>query len=91
VLADKADFYYLGRGLAGVAALFRVNDARRRTQAALLIFSVAYNLLAVGLAVTGHMNPLIAAVLMPLSSLASLAIVGIGMRRVWAGPHRGAV
>ena len=90
VLADKADFYYLGRGLAGVAALFRVNDARRRTQVALLVFSVAYNLLAVGLAVAGRMNPLVAAVLMPLSSLASLAIVGIGMRGVWTAPERGA-
>jgi Cu2+-exporting ATPase len=90
VLADKADFYYLGRGLSGVAALFRVNDARRRTQVALLVFSVAYNLLAVGLAVAGRMNPLVAAVLMPLSSLASLAIVGIGMRGVWTGPERGA-
>lgn len=91
VLADKADFYYLGRGLSGVAALFRVNDARRRTQVALLVFSVAYNVLAVGLAVVGRMNPLVAAVLMPLSSLASLAIVGIGMRSVWSGSDRAAV
>lgn len=91
ILADKADFYYLGRSLSGVAALFRVNDARRRTQVALLVFSVAYNLLAVGLAVAGRMNPLVAAVLMPLSSLASLAIVGIGMRGVWSVPQRGTV
>jgi P-type Cu2+ transporter len=35
----------------------------------------------VGLAATGHMNPLFAAVLMPLSSLATLAIVWIGLRR----------
>ena len=90
VLAGKADFYYLGKGLSGVAALFRINDARRRTQVALLVFSVAYNLLAVGLAVSGRMNPLVAAVLMPLSSLASLAIVGIGMRGVWTAPERDA-
>jgi Cu2+-exporting ATPase len=44
---------------------------------------IAYNLLAVGLAVSGRMNPLIAAILMPASSLATLAIVGWGMRRVW--------
>ena len=42
----------------------------------------------VGLAVAGRMNPLVAAVLMPLSSLASLAIVGIGMRGVWTRPER---
>ncbi len=81
VLAGKADFYYLGRGIAGVRALLEANDARRSTQAALLIFMVAYNLTAVGLAASGHMNPLFAAVLMPLSSLATLAIVWMGLRR----------
>jgi Cu2+-exporting ATPase len=81
VLATKADFYYLGRGLGGVRALFEANDARRSTQIALLVFMVAYNLTAVGMAASGHMNPLFAAVLMPLSSLATLAIVWIGLRR----------
>ncbi len=83
VLAQKADFYYLGRGIAGIRALFEINDARNRTQVALLVFMIAYNLLAVGMAVSGHMNPLIAAILMPTSSLATLAIVGWGMRGAW--------
>jgi Cu2+-exporting ATPase len=83
VLEQKADFYYLGRGIAGIRALFEINDARHRTQLALLVFMIAYNLLAVGMAVAGRMNPLIAAILMPLSSLATLAIVGWGMRRAW--------
>lgn len=81
-LAAKADFYYLGRGIGGVRALLEVDDARRSTQAALLVFMIGYNLTAVGLAATGHMNPLFAAVLMPLSSLATLAIVWVGLRRV---------
>lgn len=81
VLEGKADFYYLGQGLGGLRRLFQVNRARRHTQLALLTFSVAYNALAVGLAVTGHMSPLLAAILMPVSSLLSLAIVGAGMRR----------
>jgi Cu2+-exporting ATPase len=81
VLEGKADFYYLGHGLAGLRRLFEVNATRRRTQAALLAFSVAYNLLAVGLAAFGHMGPLLAAILMPVSSLLTLAIVGAGMRR----------
>jgi Cu2+-exporting ATPase len=83
VLEQKADFYYLGKGLGGVRALFEVNTVRRQTQRFLLIFMVAYNVIAVGLAVAGLMSPLFAAVLMPLSSLATLAIVGIGMRRAW--------
>ncbi len=81
VLEGKADFYYLGQGLGGLRRLFAVNTARRRTQLALLVFSVGYNALAVGLAVSGHMNPLLAAILMPVSSLLSLAIVAAGMRR----------
>jgi Cu2+-exporting ATPase len=81
VLEGKADFYYLGRGLAGIRRMFEVNDARRRTQIWLLVFSVAYNLVAVGLAVAGRMSPLLAAVLMPVSSLLTLAIVAGGMRR----------
>jgi Cu2+-exporting ATPase len=80
VLERKADFYYLGRGIAGIRALFKVDMIRRRTQRAVLVFSVGYNLLAVGLAVAGRMNPLIAAALMPLNSLLTLAIVGAGMR-----------
>jgi len=81
VLTEKADFYYLGRGVSGVRLLLEVDAMRRRTQAGLLIFMIAYNLAAVGLAVAGLMNPLFAAVLMPLSSLATLAIVAVGMRR----------
>jgi len=83
ILAAKADFYYLGQGLGGLRALFEVNDVRRSTNRVLLTFMITYNVTAVGLAVAGMMNPLFAAVLMPLSSLATLAIVGIGMRHAW--------
>lgn len=81
VLEHKADFYQLGRGLDGLRKLLAVNRSRRFTQMALLGFSVTYNALAVGLAVAGAMNPLLAAILMPASSLVTLAIVGGGMRR----------
>ena len=85
VLEKKADFYYLGRGIGGIRELFEVNSARRRTQNIILVFSVAYNALAVGLAVAGRMNPLVAAVLMPANSLVTLALVSLGMRRVLFG------
>ena len=87
VLEGKADFYYLGRGVAGIRRLFEVNAARRRTQRWLLVFSIAYNALAVGLAAAGRMNPLVAAILMPGSSLLSLAIVAAGMRRWLPAPR----
>jgi Cu2+-exporting ATPase len=89
MLAQKADFYYLGRGIGGIRALFEVNDARRRTHRWLLAFSIGYNLLAVGLAVAGLMNPLIAAIIMPASSLASLGLVAQGMRSVSRVTTRG--
>jgi len=80
VLEKKADFYYLGHGIGGIRALLEVDGIRHRTQRNILVFSVAYNLLAVGLAVAGRMNPLVAAILMPVSSLLTLAIVSCGMR-----------
>ncbi len=88
-LTQKADFYYLGRGIAGVRALFEVDAVRRKTQRVLLWFSVLYNLGAVGLAVAGEMNPLLAAILMPVSSLLTLAIVLGGIRPAYrAGGFR---
>ncbi len=81
VLERKADFFYLGRGVGGVGSLFAVDRLRRRTHLVILLFSVLYNLAAVGLAVAGHMSPLLAAALMPLNSLLTLALVIGGMRR----------
>jgi len=87
VLEQKADFYYLNRGIGGLRALFAVNALRRRTHLTVLVFSIAYNLLAVGLAVAGHMNPLVAAVLMPINSLLTLALVTGGMRHAFRLPQ----
>ena len=89
LLERKADFYYLGRGIGGIRELFRVGAVRRRTQMTVLVFSVAYNAVAVGLAVTGRMNPLVAAVLMPANSLVTLALVSGGMRRAFHSPAVG--
>lgn len=80
MLEQKADFYYLGRGIGGIRALFEIDAIRHRTQTVILVFSVVYNLLAVGLAAAGMINPLIAAILMPANSLLTLAVVTVGMR-----------
>ncbi len=80
VLEAKADFYYLRRGIGGIRELLATERTRRRVQGAIIVFSVAYNVAACGFAMAGRVNPLVAAVLMPASSLASLAIVSIGMR-----------
>lgn len=68
-----ADVYLTRSELTALPALF---DVARRTRGAIvrnLCFSASFNLVAGGLALTGHMTPLWAAVLMPLSSLTVLA------------------
>ena len=78
LLEQKADFFFLGRGLAGVRRLLETADARRRTTRRVLAFALSYNAVAIALSLSGHMSPVAAAVLMPLSSLASLGIVFVG-------------
>lgn len=78
LLERKAGFYFLGRGLRGVRALLEVAAQRRRTARAVVAFAIAYNAVAIALCLAGRMNPLLAAILMPASSLVSLGIVFAG-------------
>lgn len=80
VLEPKADFYYLRRGIGGIRDLIAMGRTHRRAQAAVITFSVAYNIVACAAAAAGKASPLVAAILMPASSLVSLAIVGVVMR-----------
>ena len=84
LLEQKAGFYFLGRGLNGVRALLDTAALRRRTARAVVAFAIAYNAVAVALCLAGFMSPLLAAILMPASSLVSLAIVfaGFSARRL---------
>ena len=57
---------------AGVGKVLEAVMGARRTLAVIergIAFSLAYNLIGVGLAMAGLLSPLLAAVLMPLSSL----------------------
>ncbi|MFN7950167.1 MAG: heavy metal translocating P-type ATPase metal-binding domain-containing protein [bacterium] len=72
-MAARSDFYFT---TAGLAPLRRALLAARRLRAVLernLAWAVAYNALAVTLALAGLMKPWLAAVLMPLSSIAIVA------------------
>lgn len=67
---------YLQAG--GLGALVDLVDASRRTVRTIrrnFAFSLGYNALAVGIAMAGLIHPLIAAILMPASSLTVLTIV----------------
>ena len=69
VVLAAADVYVARPGVAAVADLL---DGARRTLAVIrrnLLFSLGYNAVAVVLAMRGHLDPIAAAVLMPLSSL----------------------
>lgn len=75
LLEHKSDFYLLGRGLGGLGALFAASRSHRRATLAVFAFAIAYNIVAVSAALAGMMSPLVAAVIMPLSSLGCIAIV----------------
>ncbi len=78
LLEHKADFYLLGRGLAGLGVLFAAAGRHRRTTLLVCGFALTYNALAVSAALAGWMSPLVAAVIMPLSSLTSIGLVLTG-------------
>jgi len=68
-LPAKADFYYLGDG---IAALRRALAAAGRLRGMIklnLIFASVYNLGAIVLSILGYVSPVVAAVLMPISSV----------------------
>lgn len=75
LLEHKADFYFLGRGLSGVRQLLDTAILRQRTVRRVIGFAITYNAVAVTLCLRGMMSPLLAAMLMPASSLVSIGIV----------------
>ena len=81
LLESKADFYTLGSGLAFLPGLLRAAFARSRGVRSAFAFALLYNLTTVAFSAAGHMHPLLAAILMPLSSIVSILIVVAGFRR----------
>jgi len=88
LLESKADFYALGSGLAYLPEAFAAADARANGVRAAFAFALVYNLIVVAIAATGRMNPLLAAILMPLSSIVAIGLVAIAGRRVRVSTRR---
>ena len=80
LLQSKSDFYFVGRGLGGIRHLLLVAEQRRKTARCVIGFAIAYNIAAITLCMAGRMNPVLAAVLMPASSVAALALVAMGLK-----------
>ena len=72
-MASRCDFYFVSPGLHPVAQILRASDTLAQVVRRILAFAITYNLAAVSLAMAGLMRPWVAAVLMPLSSLITLA------------------
>lgn len=81
LLESKADFYTLGSGLSFLPGLLEVAKSRSIAVLNAFAFALIYNLTTVAFSMGGHMSPLLAAVLMPLSSIISIIIVASFSRR----------
>ncbi|MDG2123416.1 MAG: hypothetical protein P8J87_06955 [Verrucomicrobiales bacterium] len=75
VFEERVDFYFVGRSLGFLGELFRIGGRRSSAVRSAFVFAVVYNLVAAGICLAGGMNLLIAAILMPLSSIITTAIV----------------
>jgi len=78
---SRADFFFLTPGLAPIRLALRSARALAQTVRADLGIALGYNVLTVGLALAGRMSPLACAVLMPLSSLTTIAVTVIALSR----------
>ncbi|MCP4547492.1 MAG: heavy metal translocating P-type ATPase [bacterium] len=69
VLPGKSDFCFLGDGIVALRRSLLAARLLRKVVRGNLIFAVAYNVLAVGLCLAGLVTPVVAAILMPVSSV----------------------
>lgn len=80
-LEHKADFYFLGNSLRFTATLLEVAKLRQRAVRRVFAFALTYNLGAVALSLAGYMSPLLAAILMPLSSIITMGMVKLTFKQ----------
>lgn len=80
-MASRCDFYFVSPGLHPVAQVLRASGTLAQVVRRILAFAIAYNLVAVSFAMAGLMKPWVAAVLMPLSSLLTLAYTVMALSR----------
>jgi Cu2+-exporting ATPase len=75
LLETKADFFTLGAGLGFLPPLLRAAAARSLAVRSAFGFALVYNVAAVSFSILGRMSPVVASVIMPLSSILSISIV----------------
>ncbi len=77
VLPGKADFFFLGDGIASLRRSLAAAKHLRRVVKDNLIIAIVYNVGAVALCLTGQVTPVVAAILMPLSSVTVVSLTAI--------------
>ncbi len=92
-MAARTDFFVTSAGLAPLQDLLLTARELRQTLRAVYAFALTYNLGAIAVAAAGLMAPWLAAVVMPISSLATLTYVGwrLGPRTRRASSPRRAI
>lgn len=81
-LSARADFYFTGEGVSAVRLVLGAARRFRKVVRANLAVALAYNVAAVGFALAGRIDPIMAALLMPASSL---TVVLLTLRRLSGG------
>jgi Cu2+-exporting ATPase len=85
-MAQRTDFYFVTPGLAPIGLALRSARALARVVHRNLTVAVVYNMVTVGLAYAGLVSPLLCAILMPLSSLSTIAVTTASLSkrsRLW--------
>ena len=81
VLPGKADFFFLGDGIAAIGRALAEAKRLRRVVRDNLVIAVVYNLAAVACCAAGLVTPVAAAVFMPASSVAVVTLTAVRMSR----------
>jgi Cu2+-exporting ATPase len=84
-VASRSDFYFVTPGLAPIGKALDVSRVLARVVRRNLFVALAYNAVAVALAFAGLMSPLVCAVLMPVSSLSTIAVTSLSMKGAEGG------
>ncbi len=79
ILDRRASFIFTSQGLSFLPRLFLAARWTRTTIRLIVAFAIIYNILAIAACIAGNMSPLLAAILMPSSSIVS---IGIAMRPI---------
>lgn len=77
VLPGKADFYFMGDGISAIRKSLMASRHLRKVVRDNLAIAIGYNGLAVALCLAGLVTPVVAAILMPLSSVSVVSLTAL--------------